>query len=338
MSATINSGKLKFSVFGNGFEETRNDSGFGTSSKELDIVVYRGAFDISGDYAWLVTSNGLKKYSTSNWTEVSHNLPASNFIIHPDNVSNNYCVAFTTDWSQAYVFDMTDDSIVCTVTSTVADLGGTWDCILVDDKIHMMPASYGNTNLQIITIDLTNATFSKIVVSDMGSTGFINDSMFFGFWQRVWFHQTTMAYGMGIDGSTIWSNTGLDNNSNLEYFGLVGNGKLYFPTYLDGAWHFGVYNGVTNPTLKPPTPERYFGFFDTRPSFVGHLAGNDRNHYVAYTDGRTKACMETTAGVLVTDFTSVEKIREFGSCPIAMNDRYILCTDYNTHKLYVEGY
>lgn len=345
MSYTIEN--LKFTIFGHGHDVTRNDSGQGVVSNELDLTVYSAVFNESGEYAWLEvlgTDNTLhlKKYKTSNWTEVEHEVPDGIYVLHPNNVSNDYGIVFV-DIDTAYVFNLTDDTVIGEVTGSGFPYAvgiTTYDCIFVEDKIHIVRKLLGNTNTDLWTIDLNNMSFSSSNIQEnVECCGFIDDSHLYTRYQREWFYQTSMAYCITLGGSVVWSNTGTDNNSNLSPYGPVGNGKLYLPVYTDEAWHFGEFNGISNPTLQPVTPNRVFGNFDACPALTAHMGINDRNHHVVYTDGRTKALLLTTKGLLLTDFSEVNTIRDdMNAIPLALSDNYVLCSDYGSNKLYIYGY
>lgn len=333
---------LKFTIFGHGHDSTRNDSGSGAESRELNLKVYSAVIDSSGNYAWLVTDSGLKKYSTRTWEEVEQNVipDTCGFVIHPNNVSNNYGIAISVDGNATYIYDMTDDTLVGTASSSFGITIGykSWDCVLVSGKILMVRKYLGITNLDLTEIDLSNMTLNTTRIgTKLGCCGFVSDSVLYAVYEREWGYQTTTAYGIGLDGSTVWSSGGINNNTDLNYWAIVGNDKLYMPVLIDNVWHYGEFNGLSTPTFSPVTPNRIFGSFDICPNLAPYLGVNDRNHYVAYNDGRTKACALTADGVLVTDFNKFSKVDDL-SIPLAMNDRMVICSDYNDNKLYIIGY
>ena len=339
MSATINSGKLKFSVFGNGFEQTRNDSGSGYPSYEKNISAYNCAIDNTNTYMWLVTSGGLKKYQISTFTEVAQStIPTSVLkILHPNNVLNNYGVAFD-NGDTAYIFDLTDDTVIATISGTFPGGTGfpTYDCILVGDKIYYTWLHIGNTNIDMECIDLTNLTqSSERIIGGVGANGFINDSSIYATYTREWFYQSSCAYNVALDGTVGWSNTGINRNADIDPWGLTGNGKLYLPCQIDGVWHFGEFDGTSNPTFNPVTPNRVFGEFDSDPSIVH--ANYSYRVDVQYGKERKSACMMTQQGLLYTDFHTVEKLDDGVAVPLAVSDAYIVCSDILNTKLFVYG-
>lgn len=342
MSATINSGKLKFSVFGNGFDQVRNDSGFGAKSYVATSRTIGAMIDDTNVYMWLHTDSGLKKYRIADFTEVEQTtVPTSvNMILHPSNVANNLGLAIV-NTDTIYIFDLTDDTLIGTVSGSFPSYSGfySYDCVMYGNKIYFIPKDLARTNPTLYVIDLEDMTSSKsVIASNVGACGFVDSSVIYVCYPREWFYQTTTAYAINYSGGNIWTNTQFDNNNDANMWALVGNGKLYLPVKIDGAWHFGVFNATPNPTFRPPSPIRTIGNFDSIPALDN--AGHSNRHDVAYNDGRTKACMWTRQGLLYTDFQTVEKLDSVNAVPLAMSDVYVVCSDYdvwNNPKLYIYG-
>lgn len=333
---------LKFTIFGHGHDVTRNDSGQGVVSKELDLTVYSAVIDTTGAYAWLVTDDGLKKYSTRTWTEVEQDtIPDDcHFVVHPSNIENNYGIATSADGNTAYVFDMTDDTLICSVLGTFDSTSGvrSWDCILVGNKIYMINRYTGNTNTVLQVIDIDNESYNESVsINGVGVYGFIDDSLIYGVYTREWFYETSCVYAFNFSGVAEWSNTGINRNDNISQDAIPANGKIYMPVLIDDTWHFGEFDGTSNPTFSPVTPIRTFGSFETIPTLIPYISGNNRTPYFCFNDGRTKCCMLTSEGVLLTDFHNVEAI-DSAKIPLAMNDQIIIVSDYSNNKLYIYGY
>lgn len=336
----------KFTIFGNGYDSSRNDSGFGATTKILAMKVYSAAIDSSGTYAWFVTDVGLKKYNTRTWTEVEQNtIPVDAIaIVHPSNVSNNYglvLVPNVDNLMDAYVFDLTDDSLIATIPTTMQTTVELidWDCIFANEKIYVVNRFYGaNTNDSLLVFDIVNETFdNSAVFTNVGCNGFINNSLVYAVYTREWFYQTSTAYGMNFSGVAAWNNPSIDRNDYIHPWGFTGNGKLYFPVLIDGEWHYGEFDGTTSPAFSPVSPIRTFGSFDTAPNLVPYISGNARNMYIVYTEGRTKACALTSLGVLFTDFNNVNILSDITMAPIAMNGRMVICSDYINNNLYIIG-
>lgn len=342
MSATINAKKIKFHVLGNGFDNVRNDSGFGAKSYVGDLYVWGAMIDDTETYMWLRTGDGLKKYQIGDFTEVAQNtIPTScNMILHPNNVENNYGLAFD-NGTDLYLFDLTDDTLIGRTTGTLPTAAGfySYDCVLYGNKIYFMSKNLARTNPTLYVLDLEDMTLtSSVIASNVGACGFVDSSVIYVCYPREWFYQTTTAYAINYSGGNIWTNTQFDNNNDANMWALVGNGKLYLPVKIDGTWHFGVFNATPNPTFRPPSPIRTIGNFDSIPALDN--SGHSSRHDVAYNEGRTKACMWTRQGLLYTDFQTIEKLDTVDAVPLAVSDRYVLCSDINSfsnHKFYVYG-
>ena len=342
MSVTIGEKKLKFHVLGNGFDNVRNDSGYGAKSYVADVYADWGMIDETNTYMWLHTGDGLKKYRIADFTEVEQTtIPTTcNMILHPSNVANNIGIAFDNS-TDVYVFDLTDDTLIGTATGSVPYGAGfdSYDCILVGNKIYYTWLHLGRTYLDLGWIDLSDMSLgSSRLAGNVGTCGFINNSMIYACYPREWFYQTTTVYNFGFDGSTVWSNQQVDNNSDLSIWGITGNGKIYIPVKMDGAWHFGEFDGTSNPTFRPLTPIRTIGTFDGCPAL--DLSGHAYRVDAKYSDGKKTACLWTQQGLLYTDFHTIEKLDTVNAVPLAVSERYVICSDidsFHNHKLYIYG-
>jgi len=338
MSYTIEN--LKFTIFGHGHDVTRNDSGKGIITHDTNIPAYCGVIDTTNTYMWLCTDSGLKKYSISSCEEIEQTtIPAScNIVYHPNNVNNNYGIACESG-TTAYIFDLTDDTLIGIVSGTFPNGTGfrSYDCILVNNKIYFTSTHIGlRSNVVLNCIDLTDLSFSSSTIfGNVSVNGFINNSSVYSIYPAEWFYQTSCAYSVALDGSTIWSNTGIHQNANIDAWGLTGNGKIYLPVQFDGVWHYGVFDGTSNPTFNPVTPNRIFGEFDNRPS-LAHSNYSNR-HDVQYNNGRSKACLMTTQGLLLTDFQTIDVLDSISAVPLAVSDRYAICSDTTNNYLHVYG-
>lgn len=338
---------LKFTIFGHGYDATRNDSGRGTASYEKDIYAYSGIIDETETYLWLtnggVSDGGLHKYRLSNFEEVEQtSIPSETvYLLHPTNVQNNIGIAFVSA-TQAYIFDLTDDTVIGTVTGdNLPSTAGfdSWDCALIDNKIYFTRTRCSlHTSLDLCSIDLSDMSYSvSTIFSNISCNGFVNDSLLYAYYVREWFYQSDCAYGIGFDGSTQWSNTGINRNENMGATALVGNGKLYMPVRIDDVWHYGEFDGTSNPTFSPVSPIRTFGSFENPPEISA--SGHSYRVDVAYNNGKTKACVWTQLGLLLTDFHKVETMTTDNVVPLALSDKYLIATNHDQYnpKLYVMG-
>lgn len=344
MSATIGKNDIKLSVFGRGFEDERTDSGTGESAPDeiLNFPIYHACFDNTGAYCWLVVNNvGLVKYETETWTDVGQSAVPSDptvwtVLTHPTNVENNLGVAIL-DNTTAYIFDLTNDTVVATIPFTsYVSWGNTYDCIKVGDKIHIIHLTKGNTNNNpLITLDLANLTCSFVNLSGSSDDGFISDSLLYKVYTREWFYQTSTAYGTYFDGTNDWSTTGINRNDDVGQWGFGTNGRLILPVKAYGAWRFGIFDGTTAPVLVPPKPAKTFGRFKNMPDpyyAYGFPWG------LAYTDGRDKICVMTSEGLLYTDLNEIIKLETEFRIPLSMRNGKVICTDYTNSKGYIYGY
>jgi hypothetical protein len=331
---------LKFTIFGHGYDATRNDSGSGVENVDLPIKADMAVIDESGAYMWFRhPTEGLKKFSTRTWEEVEQSTIPTNMgsIHHPSNVSNNYGVAITSDTFDAYVFDLTDDTLVGIYTGLNSTLGGTYDCILVDNTIYIIWLNLGNTWLDVHAIDLSGSSVvTTRTIGGVGSCGFVTDSLIYSCYTREWGYQTSTAYCTDRSGNVLWSNTGVNRNDNIGQWAIPSNGYLYMPVLIDDTWHYGVFDGTSNPTFNPVTPIRTFGSFENAP--FPDRGGNNRRYDLKFNHGRTRACLWTQIGLLYTDFHKVETITEENEVPLAMNDRFIITRDFDTYDVHVYGY
>lgn len=335
---------LKFTIFGHGYDSTRADSGIGVTSHEMDFIAYGAMIDETNTYLWVVNggTGNLQKYRISNMTEVEQStVPVTaNIILHPSNVDNNIGVAFV-GGTDVYVFDLTNDTLIGTATGTYPSQVGfeSWDCVLINNKIYFAKTRCSlRTSIDLYCLDLSDMSFSMSqIFGSVSFTGFVNNSLLYAYYVREWGWQSDCAYGIGFDGSTQWSNTGINRNENLGATALTGNGYLYMPVRIDDVWHYGVFDGTSNPTFNPVSPIRTFGSFENPPeiSASGHAYRVD----VAYNNGRTRACVWTQLGLLLTDFNKVETITTDDVVPLALSDRYLVASSHDPYnqKLYVMG-
>lgn len=351
MSAIIREGKMSFSVFGRGYEDTRVSSGEGIESEEdrYAILTSGAVLDSTGQYLWIAkdgdsSNRKLVKYDLETFTDVGQTIITANdsyMLCHPTNVANNYGVAISGayDW---YVFDLTDDTIICSGnTPNVGIFGHTClDCILKDDKIYILGLVNGRANINEIVIDITNQTANKsIIISGRSSVCYTDDSHIFNNYPPEWFYQRKSIYLSDLSGNTVWTQTASESGSsgypNVGLYGFGGNGKLYLPTKIYGAWRIGEYNTNTIPDLVTPKPKRFFGKFENMPSIETRFPRKG----VAYNDGRTKCAFTTESGTYVTDLEEVELLtEEEGIIVYCMNDTHVVCTNATYQRLYVFKY
>lgn len=313
---------LKFTIFGHGYDATRNDSGTGEIEPTIhDMTAEYCAIDETGTYAWIVGGGRLSKIKISDWSSEPHSLPVAP-LYHPCNVANNYGVLFSD--SRIVIFDLTSGEILHDISGTFSSRVGTVDCILVDDVIYIVKTSVARANATVVQISLENESVSySASISGVSCCGFSSDSLVYGYWAKEWFSQVSSIYSWTLNGAMEWSYT---EPSTSEVFtakvhGLCGNGYLYLPTPEEGKWKLGEYLADIAPNLIAPLPSRTFGEFATSPEFTANYC---------YNNGKTKAVFQTnhsgTYKTYLTDFTDFRELDESISdlVPLAMNNRLVI--------------
>lgn len=324
----------KFTIFGSGFDSTRNDSGVGMTEDIFRIgTVDFGAIDETGEYVWLTDGyNYLYKYKIEGMERQTHSVPIGS-LYHPANVANNYGVIIPPSGDRVIVFNLTDGTIIKTLSSSTYITDGVGETILVDDVIYYTRIVGGRGTVLIYRFDLTNETVTTASFGNVACNGFVDENTLFMYYTPEWFHQTAVAYGVGTNGSTQWSLTASQSGGSgfngVSITGaLCGNGKIWIPTKKGDSWVMGMYNGNSTPNLNTPRPIKTFGRFESAPA----LEWQYRMFNYCYTQGKTKACFATTIGTYWTDFEHLEKLGNTPSAlrPVAMNDHYIFSRSGNS--------
>lgn len=316
---------LKFTIFGSGFDDTRNDSGIGM--REPDIYNLNAGFamiDETETYVWL--SDGLNwthKYRLSDFTEVSQPYGAGS-LVHPSNVANNIGVLIARD-GYTYVFDLTDNSLIAKISQTYHDATRA-DSVLIDDVIYICNLASGAGNLVVHTIDLENETHTDATLDgNRACYGFVDENTIFSQYPPIWFYMTATIYGYAPTGGVQWSHTSSGTGSqsfprvSLD-ISLCRNGKIYTPTAKGDSWVMGEYNGNSAPDMETPTPIRTYGRFSAKP-----LLWNN-SPYVCYNQGKTKATFSSNIGTYLTDFQTIYKLADDSTYmkPLAMTDHWVI--------------
>lgn len=323
MSLTIEN--EKFTIFGSGYEQTRNDSGEG--QKEILVLNYQvdyACFDATGQYCWVSISTGnrgIRKLETTNWTEVNQGSVPTFYggLYHPTNVPNNYGLIVRSN--TLYLFDLTTNEILKTGTvSDVASLAGTYDCVYLEDENAIRVCSTSGSSGTIYTFYLDDLTTSRVAFVGR-PCGFIDDDSIYSQQGPQWLTDYAKVYSHNANGSTDWTITatgaGGQGFPNVAVVGLArGNGYFYLPSYINGKWVMGEYLGV--PDLETPSPERVFGEFPSKPSLI---VGT--RYFVPYTNGRGLACFNSDLGLYVTDFNTLRRVAP-SYAPYATTNRMAL--------------
>ena len=332
MSATINAKKIKFHVLGNGFENTRNDSGDGFAPFKYKCDYC--AFDITSSYVWIVTKSGnvedrrIRKIDTSTWREVHHpfeNVDVSSqyyfgLLTYIENTTSNLGV-LVTDTDGIVVFDLTTDEIFCTINGNLGQINQKYypHATLVNDIIRVVGTTMNPSYYEApyAVIDITNGTYAQN--SQAGGytiSGFYNDTdiilanRYYGDKKYVWGGRINSGAGL----SQLWGDPNYYPNVTLDSF--ASNDYLYFPTHVDDTWQFGKY--PIPPDVQTPSPIDLMG-----------INANTLVSPAVYTRGRTWASfLMSDNSLAVTDFRNYGILYTSDSpklTPKAMGDPWILC-------------
>ena len=333
MSALIDVNKLKFTVFGRGYDDERGNSGSGAKEPDsLGMDSQMACFSDDGRYCWQVIYNGqyqLYKYDTTTWQTVDQGtIPHVDNVYHPRNVvDNNLGICCTGYGGTVYVFDLTSNEVLTTLTlPRYVGFGGIIACAYDEDndKIYLATMNKQRASKYIYTLDLANNSVSYFAYANIMLNGFINESMMYCKRIAEWFSQWDYAFALTPSSSEVWGLSPTDEQTHsfpkISYvtWGLVGNGKLYLPSLIGDHWVMGVYDGTTTPDLITPTPIDTYGRFSSRP---------DIGVNIAYTNGTTKGCFNCGDGTFVIDFANKELtlISEAQEEILGMSDSLIMC-------------
>jgi len=353
MSATINSGKLKFSVFGNGFESTRNDSGDGAETYEKPLYNYAGGtacIDSTNSYIWLTQNSGATPLAYLTKTRISDlelieitNIPTdkNTYLYHPSNVVNNYGIAIQNlDYNyEAYVFDLTTNEIYYhfAISSSAISLTSSADCIMVNDDFYFVDRGVGSP--KIYKLDVSNETFSQIGSQQFSNgtiCGFVDNNTLYGFSNAVWFSDYARKYGFDLSGDIQWEVMNTDAGVDFARCpdrGMCGNGYVWLASYVNGAWHWGAYDGNNGGDFFTPSPIKMVGNF-------GNTDPRYSDYHFYYTDGRNKCAYGSSAlGMVLVDFNADVKIitHEYWK-PLAISNRYIVAIDSTANNTRIFRY
>jgi hypothetical protein len=331
---------LKFTIFGHGYDATRNDSGTGevTDIHPFPNAIQYGAIDASGNYVWLSDGyNYLRKFDIKTWEEQVHSVPTGK-VYHPSNVSNDYGVLILPS-DQTKVFDLRTNEILNNIGNIPAVIpNGSHDSIVVDDVIYLVRFNSGQVNSPIVKVDLDNNQMSYTMLYNRTTMGFVDDDTIYDYYSIAWYNEHFAIYGTGLNGSDQWGATAIGEGQagfpNVLLSVLCSNGKIYAPTNING-WKMGVYDGNSAPDFDTPTPIRTFGEFSAEPRFEWQSGSFN----IVYNNGRTKCAFATTVGTYWTDFTSMYKLSDTPEVmiPLVISDKHIVCQNRTNNEVIVVG-
>lgn len=330
---------LKFTIFGHGHDVTRNDSGDGsvTYAKRIGYGAGTACLDNTNTYFWITQNQGQIPFNYLGKGRISDlepveitNIPTNRLtqLYHPSNVENNIGIAVQQPSdTEIYIFDLTTDEIFYHFTVPYMGLGDTLDCIKAGDDFYFIDR--GGSNARIYKLDPINETFTitgSVWYNNGRACGFVDSDTIYGFNSPEWFSDHAYRSAFGLTGSTQWSvtsqGTGSESFGNCQETGLCGNGYIWFPSKINGAWRWGKYDGNNAPDFETPSPITYFGDYESSPRYD--------DYHVYYNDGRTKCAFHSSSyGTVVVDLTSqtMKTITNEYWKPLAMNENYFIATD-----------
>lgn len=331
MSASIDIFKLKFSVFGHGFDDTRADSGDGSikMTEYIEFDSEYGAIDSTGQYLWLANINGIRKYDIETLEEVAQSsIPrdgGATRLYHASNVANNYGLVWQgTDF---YIIDLTDDTIYKSGTINLSFAGA--DVLYDDGKFKFVTLGRGQAQNYIYNIAYSDLSVDTYAFDDwrVNCNGWVSVGKIWGGFVPSWFYQNRDICGVNGNGITVWQITAQTGGSggfpNLQFQGGWGaNGYCWIPCKKYGKWRMGAFAWSGSNDFETPKPVKVFGTFPSSPWF------DPNNRYaVAHNQGRNKVSFATDLGVYLGDYHDLVKLTDDVYFPIALDDSTVVCTD-----------
>ena len=343
MSANIGTKKLKFAVFGRGFDDTRNNSGEGfvETVDNYALSVRHGAIDETGDYIWFSHPSGLYKCNLEDMSGITQSVytgSVQTFVGKPSNVVNNYGILLIGD-DTFKIFDLTDDTIIQTGTgSGFTDfLNTSSDVILVGDRIYIVKLSPQRADITIAWFDISDGSCScYVLIYSHSCGGFTDNSSALVTYIPQWFSDYRVVKSLNFSGGSKWelmaSESGGGGFPYVDVLGFGGNGKIYFPTYLNSKWRMGEYSAGTAPSIDgTPHPIRTFGKFDSYPDFYWKT---NQRYGIAFSEEKKDVAFLTNLGLFRSDFNDIEKLTDEFLIPIAMNEKVIVATSWVYDYIY----
>lgn len=343
---------LKFTIFGNGFDSTRNDSGSGaeTYEKRIGYGASTACIDETSTYFWITQSQGQLPFKYLGKGKISDLEPVEITTIptntrtnlyHPSNVANNYGIAFQNFGNNAdvYVFDLTTDEVFYHFNINTGNFydNEIADCIMVGDDVFYF-ALRGSGNAMMFKLDVTNETFTQtgsVYFSNGHGCGFVDNDTLYGYNNPVWFSDYAQRYGFDLTGGTQWSRQSSGSGSGgfprCRERALCANGYIYLAVDVNGAWRWGKFDGNNGGDFETPSPISTFGNF-------GNSDPRYNDFHVYYNDGRTKCAYVNDDGMWITDFHDVDVVTEEYWKPLAVNEEYIIAIDRHVQNTYIFKY
>lgn len=339
MSASIDIFKLKFSVFGHGFEDTRADSGDGhaTRADKINYAADYACIDSTGQYLWLASASGIKKYDLldDDLSEVAQTAVADNtstILMHPSNVANNYGIAF--QGTTCTIFDLTNDSVVITDTVTYTLASMKYDCVLNGTEVQIVSLQQGRSNNKIYTLAMSDLTMTEVSLMTKGVNGFVDIGKISAYQVPRYGDEYIFIYGLNIDGTTNWTyqapSAGGSAMPNYIEVGWGADGLMWNPCYKYGKWRMGGFKWTSASGFATPMPFKVFGTFPARPIML--LA---TKFFYAHSTGRTRTAFSTDQGVYAGDYHDMIKVTDDANYTLACDENTVIAYNPTDHYTYI---
>lgn len=339
MSGTIDIFKLKFSVFGHGFEDTRADSGDGAKARadKINYSAEYAAIDSTGQYLWLAGAAGIKKYDLldEDLAEVPQTaVPdgTTTILMHPSNVSNNYGIAF--QGTTCTIFDLTNDGVVISGTVLYTLTQMKYDCVLNGGEVQIATLQQGRANNKIYTLDTSDLTMTEASLLQKGVNGFVDASKISAYQVPRYGDEYIFIYGINIDGTTEWSyqapSPGGSAMPNYIEVGWGAGGLMWNPCKKYGKWRMGGFRWTASTAFATPMPYKVFGTFTERPTML-----LNQKIYYAHSTGREKIAFSTGQGVYVGDYHDLKKVTDDSNYVLATEGTTVVALNPNDNYTYV---
>lgn len=339
MSASIDIFKLKFSVFGHGFDDTRADSGDGhvTIADKINYSAEYACIDDTGQYLWLSSSSGIKKYDLNEDAlpeVVQTAVPdgTGTILIHPSNVANNYGIAF--QGTTCTIFDLTSDTVIKTGTVSYTLTQMLYDCIFDGTNFQITSLQQGRSNNYLYTLALSDLAMTYLMLSAKGVNGFVEPTKLSAYRVPRYGDEYIFIYGQRLDGTTDWTyqapSAGGSAMPNYIEVGFGADGLMWNPCYKYGKWRMGGFkwSGATDFAL--PKPYKVFGTFPARPVMLL----SQKVHY-AHSTGREKVAFSTDQGIYFGDYHEMIKVTDDPSYAIACDNDTVVALNPNDNYTYI---
>ena len=339
MSASIDIFKLKFSVFGHGFDDTRADSGDGhiVKADKINYSAQYACIDSTGQYLWLASSLGIKKYDLfdDDLSEVAQTAVIDNtstILMHPSNVANNYGVAF--QGTTCTIFDLTDDSVVISGTVLYTLTQMQYDCIFDGTNFEITSLQQGRSNNYLHTLALSDLAMTDETLTAKGVNGFVESTKLSAYRVPRYGDEYIFIYGQRLDGSVDWTyqapQAGGSAMPNYIEVGWGADGLMWNPCFKYGKWRMGGFKWTGATDFALPKPFKVFGTFSAKPTML-----INQKFFYAHSTGREKIAFSTGQGIYLGDYHDLIKVTDDANYTLACENDTVVALNPNDNCTYI---